>query len=256
MATITSDSAELFDLESFEALAKRRLFFNPAFEIYYASDFGGDLCGLYDYGPPGCALQANSVNTWRKHFVLGEGMLEPDCTALTPKFVFKTSGRVDRFEDWIFEDPKKRGSLRADHLVESVLEGRLKGDAATRGTSAHTKVDDEDAKEMKRVVKDIKAVNLDDAVAKEYEEILARINNYDGAEPGGLIKKHDIRNPDTGNEVLPPVPFNLIFKTSIGPSSGSVGYLRLETAQGQFVNFKKLLEYNQNTMPFASTCRI
>lgn len=43
-----------------------------------------------------------------------------------------------------------------------------------------------------------------------------------------------------------------MFKTSIGPSSGSIGYLRPETAQGQFVNFKKLLEFNQNTMPFAS----
>lgn len=52
--------------------------------------------------------------------------------------------------------------------------------------------------------------------------------------------------------MLPPEPFNLMFKTSIGPSSGSVGYLRPETAQGQFVNFKKLLEFNQNAMPFAS----
>ena len=43
-----------------------------------------------------------------------------------------------------------------------------------------------------------------------------------------------------------------MFKTSIGPSSGSAGYLRPETAQGQFVNFKKLLEFNQNAMPFAS----
>jgi glycyl-tRNA synthetase len=80
----------------------------------------------------------------------------------------------------------------------------------------------------------------------------SQIDNYDGTELGQLIKKHDIRNPDGNNEVLPPVPFNLMFKTSIGPSSGSIGYLRPETAQGQFVNFKKLLEFNQGTMPFAS----
>jgi glycyl-tRNA synthetase len=79
-----------------------------------------------------------------------------------------------------------------------------------------------------------------------------QIDNYDGPELGALIKTHDIRNPDGNNEVLPPVPFNLMFKTSIGPSSGSIGYLRPETAQGQFVNFKKLLEFNQSTMPFAS----
>jgi glycyl-tRNA synthetase (class II) len=32
--------------------------------------------GLYDYGPPGTSLQANIVDTWRKHFVqeILEGM--------------------------------------------------------------------------------------------------------------------------------------------------------------------------------------
>jgi glycyl-tRNA synthetase len=43
-----------------------------------------------------------------------------------------------------------------------------------------------------------------------------------------------------------------MFQTTIGPSSNSPGYLRPETAQGQFVNFKKLLEFNQTQMPFAS----
>jgi glycyl-tRNA synthetase len=43
-----------------------------------------------------------------------------------------------------------------------------------------------------------------------------------------------------------------MFQTTIGPSSNSLGYLRPETAQGQFVNFKKLLDFNQGQMPFAS----
>jgi glycyl-tRNA synthetase len=67
-----------------------------------------------------------------------------------------------------------------------------------------------------------------------------------------LIKRLDIRNPDGNNEVLPTVPFNLMFKSTLGPSSASPGYLRPETAQGQFLNFKKLLDFNQNSMPFAS----
>jgi glycyl-tRNA synthetase len=48
------------------------------------------------------------------------------------------------------------------------------------------------------------------------------------------------------------VEFNLMFQTAIGPSSNAPGYLRPETAQGQFVNFAKLLEFNQQGMPFAS----
>lgn len=42
------------------------------------------------------------------------------------------------------------------------------------------------------------------------------------------------------------------FKSTVGPSSAAPVYLRPETAQGQFLNFKKLLDYNQGAMPFAS----
>lgn len=43
-----------------------------------------------------------------------------------------------------------------------------------------------------------------------------------------------------------------MFKSTIGPSTAAPIYLRPETAQGQFLNFKKLLDYNQGSMPFAS----
>ena len=43
-----------------------------------------------------------------------------------------------------------------------------------------------------------------------------------------------------------------MFKTSIGPEGTSVGFLRPETAQGLFVNFKRLLESNAGKMPFAA----
>ena len=51
---------------------------------------------------------------------------------------------------------------------------------------------------------------------------------------------------------MPPLPFNLMFRSSIGPSAASPVYLRPETAQGQFLNFRKLLDFNQGAMPFAS----
>jgi glycyl-tRNA synthetase len=61
-----------------------------------------------------------------------------------------------------------------------------------------------------------------------------------------------IVNPLTGGPLEPPVEFNLMFDTSIGPAGNSKGYLRPETAQGQFLNFDKLLEFNNAKMPFAS----
>ena len=43
-----------------------------------------------------------------------------------------------------------------------------------------------------------------------------------------------------------------MFKTSIGPEGTAVGYLRPETAQGLFVNFRRLLDANAGKMPFAA----
>lgn len=246
MATTTTKTGQPLDRQTMDSMLRRRMFYTPSFEVY------GGVSGLYDYGPPGCSLQANIIDTWRKHFVLEEDMLEVDCTMLTPHEVLKTSGHVDKFADWMCKDPKTGEIFRADHLVEEVLESRLKGDKEARGQKVE--VDEEKDAKRKKKVKDTKIVKLDDALVKDYEEVLAKIDNYDGDELGLLITKYNIKNPTTGGDVLPPVAFNLMFQTTIGPSSNLAGYLRPETAQGQFLTFQKLLEFNQQSMPFASAC--
>ncbi len=55
------------------------------------------VAGLYDYGPPGSALQANILDAWRKHFIIEEDMLELDTTIMTLSEVLKTSGHVDKW---------------------------------------------------------------------------------------------------------------------------------------------------------------
>lgn len=239
--------------ELLEGVLRRRFFYAPSFDIY------GGVSGLYDYGPPGCALQANIIDTWRKHFVLEEDMLEVDCTALTPHEVLKTSGHVDKFIDWMCRDLKTGEIFRADHLVEEVLEARLKGDKEARAkeagasaVAANTTAEDDKKKNRKKKVKDIQAVKLDDSTVAEYENILAQIDGFSGPELGDLIVKHNIVNPATGGPLEAPHEFNLMFDTAIGPSGQLKGYLRPETAQGQFLNFAKLLDYNNLKMPFAS----
>ena len=243
---MTTKTGKTLDRVTLDSLLRRRLFYTPAFEVY------GGVAGLYDYGPPGCSLQANIIETWRKHFVLEEDMLEVDCTMLTPAQVLRTSGHVDKFADWMCKDPKSGDIFRADHLVEEVLESRLAGNKKARGEEV--KVDEVKDAQKKRKTKETGPVKLDDKVVQEYEETLAKIDNYDGTELGALIVKHQIKNPVTDGDVLPPVAFNLMFQTSIGPSSNLPGYLRPETAQGQFLTFQKLLEFNQQSMPFASAC--
>jgi glycyl-tRNA synthetase len=66
-----------------------------------------------------------------------------------------------------------------------------------------------------------------------------------------LIVKNEIKSPD-GNELGAPAQFNLMFKTNVGPvnDESSVSYLRPETAQGIFSNFKNVVDTIYPDMPF------
>ena len=70
-----------------------------------------------------------------------------------------------------------------------------------------------------------------------------------------LIEEHDLICPSCGENLAGEEvdDFNLMFETSIGPGSGSPGYLRPETAQGIFVEFPRLKEYARNQLPFGIT---
>ncbi len=59
-------------------------------------------------------------------------------------------------------------------------------------------------------------------------------------------------NPENGAELTPPRPFNLMFKTYVGATEdeSSVTYLRPETAQSIFVQFKNVLEVSRKKLPF------
>merc|ERR1719316_1865027 len=66
----------------------------------------------------------------------------------------------------------------------------------------------------------------------------------------GVFEKYSIKAPDTGAELSEPFEFNLMFPTPIGPAGLIQGYLRPETAQGIFLNYKFCLEQNANRLPF------
>ena len=68
--------------------------------------------------------------------------------------------------------------------------------------------------------------------------MLATVEELDAQGLGNKLTAYNVKAPETGNDISAPFPFNLMFKTSIGPRSDQVGYLRPETAQGIFVNFR------------------
>ncbi|XP_047340828.1 glycine--tRNA ligase, mitochondrial 1-like [Impatiens glandulifera] len=196
---------------------ERRLFFIPSFKIYRG------VAGLYDYGPPGCAVKSNVLAFWRQHFVLEESMLEVDCPCVTPEVVLKASGHVDKFTDLMVKDEKTGTCYRADHLIKDFCKEKLEKDP-----------------------------NLSEEKAAEMKHVLAVLDDLSTEEMGAKIKGYGITAPDTKNVLSDPYPFNLMFQTSIGPSGVSPGYMRPETAQGIFVNFKDLYYFNGNKLPFAA----
>ncbi len=65
-----------------------------------------------------------------------------------------------------------------------------------------------------------------------------------------IIRENDIRCPVCGGELGEVRPFLLLFQTQIGPYEGDKGFIRPETAQGAFVNFKKVYQYMREKLPF------
>ncbi|XP_052783336.1 glycine--tRNA ligase-like [Mya arenaria] len=203
-----------FDRAKMEDLLKQKFFYDQSFAIY------GGINGLYDFGPMGCAVKANLLQAWRNFFVLEENLLEVDTAVLTPETVLKASGHVERFQDYMVKDLKNGECFRADHLIENTFEKMLSD---------------------KKVTEDIKA---------EIRSILPTVDNMSKDEMGETLKKFSIKSPVTGNDISDPLEFNLMFSTAIGPTGTVKGYLRPETAQGIFVNFKRLLEFNGGKLPF------
>ena len=174
------------------SLCKRRGFIWPSYEIY------GGVAGMFDYGPLGCVLKNNIVETWRSIYKNREGFVEIDSETVNPVPVFKASGHVDEFSDLITYCESCKEPFRADHLAKGLHD------------------------------------NPDILSPKQLEELFA---------------KHNVTCPECKGRLGPVEEFNLMFKTTIGPGSSRVGYLRPETAQGIFVNYLNLYRYNRDKLP-------
>eukprot|EP01138_Halocafeteria_seosinensis_P003816 gb/GECG01003902.1/.p1 GENE.gb/GECG01003902.1/~~gb/GECG01003902.1/.p1 ORF type:complete len:749 (+),score=116.75 gb/GECG01003902.1/:1-2247(+) len=199
----------------------RRMFVVPSFEIY------GGVSGLYDLGPPGAAFKENMLDVWRRHFVLRENMLQLEATTLTTEPVLRTSGHVDKFVDLMVKDVKTGECYRADKLLEDHIDNLFEQHSGKHGPL------------------------FDESRLEELKRIKAKADSYSAEEIKEVLSELSIKSP-IGNELSDPFPFNLMFATTIGPGGDHPGYLRPETAQGIFVNFPRLLSYNNGRMPFAA----
>mmetsp|Transcript_5110 Transcript_5110/g.11953 ORF Transcript_5110/g.11953 Transcript_5110/m.11953 type:complete len:655 (+) Transcript_5110:73-2037(+) len=195
-------------------LCRRRFLYRQGSEIY------GGVAGFYTYGPPGCAIKNNFLQQWRQHFVLEEQLMEIEDTCIMEHHPLKASGHVDRFNDFMVKDVKDESKFfRADKLLEDVMEKKIEEEK-------------------------------DQAKIEEYTKVKNQADGYSKEELMEIFEKYQIKSPESGNDLSEPYAFNLMFPTPIGPSGQLQGYLRPETAQGIFLNYKFCLEQNGSRLPF------
>ncbi len=118
--------------------------------------------------------------------------------------------------------------------------------------SGHTTAFFDPLVEDKKTHKRYRADHLVEAWLKEKGwEGKYKVEEMSFEELADFIKKNKIKSPE-GNELTEPMKFNLLFETYLGSVEGKKRkvYLRGETAQGIFINFKNVLETTRVKLPF------
>lgn len=180
--------------------------------VFPTSEIYGGLANSYDYGPLGSQLLKNLRQAWWQVFIEQRSdMVGLDSQILQHPETWVASGHVSSFSDPLVDDTVTKKRYRADHLIEQWLAAQ----------TTHSEVDN---------------LTVEDMTIEQMAE---------------FIKKHRILSPD-GNPVTEPRSFNLLFESAIGTVSGekSLVYLRGETAQGIFANFKQILDSTRVKLPF------
>jgi glycyl-tRNA synthetase len=203
----------MYKLETIISLAKRRGLIFQSSEIY------GGLNGCWDYGPLGVELLRNLREEWWRAMTYREDIEGLDASILMHPRTWEASGHVSQFTDPMIDNKQSKARYRADNLIEEYIDKLIK------------KKKTDKAEELSK--------KLSEAV--EPEEYFNLITEYEIPDPvSGSREWTEVRN------------FNLMFKTFIGSveENNSVVYLRPESAQGIYVNFKNILESSRQKIPF------
>ena len=229
----------MVDLDTIVSLCKRRGFVFQSSEIY------GGLGSAWDYGPLGVEYKNNVKRLWWRDNVLRrDDMVGVDAAITMHPMVWKASGHADNFADPFTGCQDCGRYYRADHL--------------------------KDAQAKSKWVQALQKALQGPAAQKDREKALRNWAQSDGkkAAPGlpwvkdssksptdgleGLLSGERPACPNCGGAMFDPKPANLMLKTTLRPveATGTVTYLRPETAQGIFVNFDNVLQSARKKLPF------
>jgi glycyl-tRNA synthetase len=236
------------EMDKLVSLCKRRGFLFQSSEIY------GGLNGFWDYGPLGVELKRNVKESWWQDMVTAHDDLEAppgapsayemvglDCSIIMHPQVWKCSGHYDLFHDFMVDCRESKKRYRHDQVNGRWVEAK--------GQRIFVAVNSDGAEAEKETEQ--RALKFFNLRAKNVEEL-----KWDG--PVVCLTQvpefSKVLGPDAKElgTLTPPREFNLMFKTYVGALSGEEGaaFLRPETAQGIFVNFKNVLDSTRVKLPF------
>jgi glycyl-tRNA synthetase len=248
-----------YSMEEIVSLCKRRGIIFPSSEIY------NGYAGFYDYGPLGCELKKNVKDAWWRFFVTSrEDVVGLDssiihnpatwkssgkfCVVVRLKIglalMFYRSGHVDGFSDPMVDCKETKLRFRADQLFFSPVineQNEILGYVCVQENT-----DEQMVKDAKKQAKDL-LKTLDKAGETIQAFSFKEVNEATEEE------MKQIPSPASGKPTLTmPRAFNLMFQTQVGALSdeSSTAYLRPETAQGIFLNFKNVLTTSRQKIPF------
>jgi glycyl-tRNA synthetase len=179
--------------------------------VYPGSEIYGGLANTWDYGPLGVELKNNVKKAWWQKFVKESPYnVGVDCAILMNPQAWVASGHVGGFNDPLMDCKACKERFRADKMIEDYMES--------------------------------KGITIEDPVDSWSNEVMK-----------AYIEENNIDCPSCGKHDFTDIrQFNLMFKTFQGVTEDAKNtvYLRPETAQGIFVNFKNVQRTSRKKVPF------
>ncbi|HEY5552984.1 MAG TPA: glycine--tRNA ligase [Opitutaceae bacterium] len=248
-------------METLVSLCKRRGIIFPSSEIY------GGLNGFFDYGPLGAEIKRNIRNAWWQDMVhRRDDIVGIETSIIMHPKVWEASGHVAGFTDPLVDCKVSKQRYRADQLffaavflVENGHEKQigyasaLESDDIARDLVAATE------KVLRKTGKRIPVFAGEGAPATSEAPVYARLGPIDDlssissrSDAEEFVKQ--IPSPATGEagSLMAPRPFNMMFETYVGAlrDESAKSYLRPETAQGMFADFRNVVDTGRVKLPF------
>jgi glycyl-tRNA synthetase len=228
-------------MEKIVSLCKRRGFIFQSSEIY------GGLNGFWDYGPLGAELKRNIKECWwRSMTQLRDDVVGLEATIIMHPRIWEASGHTATFSDLMVDCLLTKKRFRADQVEPQT-------GIAYFYSGASDPAQGKDSKDAFSVlVPRGKPPESARKAARLFYEQRGFQNPTLNGERSEPIENTTRYNPENGSLLTEPRPFNLMLKTYVGPveSAENISYLRPETAQAIFAQFKNVLEVSRQKIPF------